>query len=195
MKIVLFIKNRKAPFLVSLFICLFSNILFAQDELPVENTTYYHATCDGNSYYSYIQIHQEPEKLDDSLDEFYAPLTNTIYYLKGLYNSRIYIILLIIVWSIYRVYRYNTYKKLAAEQQEYKASKLWLENLSPFVIILFLLSGLLVGCDIGFLIHNMLGYSNPEWIDLIIRMVFSIPIGGILGILLGLFITRKTRLA
>lgn len=148
----------------------------------------------GRSFYRSIKNQQKREKVQDGIDEFYAPLRNSIKFLKGLYDSRIYIILLIVLWSVYRVYRYDTYKKLTTGQQAYKDSTRWIEKLSVLAMIGFILSGLLIGYDVGFLIHNILGYGNPEWIQLTIRMIISIPIGGILGILLGVFIARITRL-
>jgi hypothetical protein len=137
----------------------------------------------GKSYYRSLL---KQEKLDKS----FSPNK----FFNRLYNIFIFLILISVLWSLYRFYRYFKHKKSSIEPKIEIPAIWWIKTFRVLAMVGFVFGGILVGVKASMPIGHMLGYTGGNSIGILIVAVFSTPIGGILGILLGLFISRKTKL-
>jgi hypothetical protein len=136
----------------------------------------------GNSYYRSLQTQ---EKLDKgfSPERFFNKLNNVF----------IFMMLISVLWSLYRFYKYSKYKK---SEPKVETPTVWcIKTFTALAMVGFAFTGILAGFKAGVPIGHSLGFTGGNSIGILFVMVFSIPIGGILGIILGVFISKKTRLA
>jgi hypothetical protein len=137
----------------------------------------------GKSYYRSLL---KQEKLDKS----FSPMK----FLNRLYNIYIFLILISVLWSLYRFYKYFKFKKSSIEPKIEIPTIWWIKTFRVLAMVGFVFGGILVGVKASMPIGHMLGFTGGNSIGILIVAVFSTPIGGILGIFLGLFISRKTKL-
>lgn len=137
----------------------------------------------GMSYYKSLQSQER-------LDKAFSPKK----FFNSLYNVFIFMMFLSILWSFHRFYKYFKYKKSSIEPKVDAPTVWWIKIFNVLAMIGFVFTGILAGFDAGAPIGHMLGFTGGSSIGIFFVMVFSIPIGGILGILLGVFISKKTRL-
>ena len=136
----------------------------------------------GNSYYRSIQTQEKLAK-GFSLEKFFNKLND------------IFIIMMFIslIWSSYRFYKY--FKHIRSEPKVESLNNWWMIIVNILAMVGFACAGVLVGFKASVPIGHALGYTGGNSIGILFVMLFSTPIGGIIGILLGIFISRKTRLA
>jgi hypothetical protein len=137
----------------------------------------------GKSYYRSLLKQEE-------LDKSFSPMK----FLNRLYNIYIFLILISVLWSLYRFYRYFKYKKSSIKPKIEIPTIWWRKTFRVLAMVGFVFGGILAGVKASMPIGHMLGFTGGNSIGILIVAVFSTPIGGVLGILLGLFISRKTKL-
>ena len=138
----------------------------------------------GKSYYRSLQTQEK-------LDKGFSPKK----FFNKLYNIFIFWILISVLWSLYRFYRYFKYKKSSIEPKIEIPAIWWIKTFKALAMVGFVFAGILVGIKASVPIGHMLGFTGGNSIGILFVAVFSTPIGGFLGILLGVYISRKTKLA
>jgi len=137
----------------------------------------------GNNYYRRIQTMGKLAK-GFSLEKF----------LNKLNNIFIFMMLISLLWSFHRFYKYFKHKKSSIEPKVEASAVWWIKIFKVLAMVGFAFAGILAGFRASEPIGHMLGYTGGSSIGILFVMVISTPIGGILGIILGVFISRKTKL-
>lgn len=137
----------------------------------------------GNSYYRRIQTQEKLNK-GFSLEKFF----------NKLYSIFIFMMLISVLWSFHRIYKYSKHKKSSLEPKVNVPTDWWIKTFKVLAMVGFVFAGILAGVKASVPIGHMLGYTGGNSIGILLVMVFSIPIGGILGVLLGILISKRTKL-
>lgn len=134
----------------------------------------------GNSYYRTIQNTEKTSKRF-RLDKFLAKL-NTIFTIIGYLG---------LFWFLFRIYYY--FRAIKSKEKPVNSSQGWMQLGNILGTIALTIGGLVVGFKSSEPIGHALGYTGGSSIMILFVLVISTPVGGGLGLVLGIIITRKTK--